>query len=605
MVFKSCFLFCCFFRDFINLLSLLKEMANLFVYFSHFLSSWGDRMWSFGVGLFLIKISPESLQLTAVHGLSMGLSVLFLGALVGDIVDETPRLKAAQTALLLQNLFVVICAVVIYLFLMFTQDILAIGEWTRYAFYALVILLCVLSRLTSMARQIAVEKDWIVQMCGKDTDLLATMTSLLRFIDLTTQVLAPIATGLIMSYGGVEFGALFIGAWNLGSVFIEYYFLWKVYNTVPALKKRKDLTKSQADETKVEEEFVNTGQAHEDGKLMTNTEEIISSPEKEYLQNVKESDVDTTVQDSEDVGNTEPTVIKEKNVKNSHKSCRCTRIFSSLERLYKGWPVYVHYDVRHAGLALACLYMTVLGFDSVTVGYAKMQGLTEALVGGTMGVAAFFGIFGTVMYQFMRRGLGLQRTGMFGLSLQISCLTLCVVSVWMPGTPFNLSLEEKSNATLQADLNCTQGKACLWRKFNCNIHVFFLKYRNSDSGNETNNCIPLTSNISIWMLLAGIVTARFGLWVADLSISQIFMESVQEKERGKVNGVQNSLNQLMDMLKYLMVVLAPHQHQFGLLVIISFCFICLGWLFYAYYLRKSRGHFFHFEKCVISGDSPG
>lgn len=71
------------------------------------------------------------------------------------------------------------------------------------------------------------------------------MTASLRRIDLATQVLAPIATGLIMSFAGVEFGALFIGGWNLGSVVIEYYFLWKVYNTVPALKKKKDLNKSQ------------------------------------------------------------------------------------------------------------------------------------------------------------------------------------------------------------------------------------------------------------------------------------------------------------------------------------------------------------------------
>lgn len=50
-------------------------------------------MWSFGVGLFLINISPGSLQLTAAYGLSIGLSVLLFGALVGDIVDASPRLK--------------------------------------------------------------------------------------------------------------------------------------------------------------------------------------------------------------------------------------------------------------------------------------------------------------------------------------------------------------------------------------------------------------------------------------------------------------------------------------------------------------------------------
>jgi len=53
----------------------------------------GDRMWGFGVGLFLVIISPQDLRVTAIYGLSMGVSVLLFGALVGDWVDKTPRLK--------------------------------------------------------------------------------------------------------------------------------------------------------------------------------------------------------------------------------------------------------------------------------------------------------------------------------------------------------------------------------------------------------------------------------------------------------------------------------------------------------------------------------
>ena len=71
------------------------------------------------------------------------------------------------------------------------------------------------------------------------------MTAILRRIDLATQILSPIATGFIISFIGVEYGALFIGGWNVLSVFAEYYLLWKVYNTVPSLRKVKDLRKSE------------------------------------------------------------------------------------------------------------------------------------------------------------------------------------------------------------------------------------------------------------------------------------------------------------------------------------------------------------------------
>ncbi|CAG5116589.1 unnamed protein product [Candidula unifasciata] len=582
--------------------------TNFFVYWSHFLSAWGDRMWSFGVGLFLINISPDSLQLTAAYGLSMGLSVLLFGALVGDIVDATPRLKAAQTALVLQNLFVVACAVVVYLFLVFRSEILSFGDWTMYVTYTVIILLSVLSKLTSMARQIAVEKDWIVEICGTDFDKLATMTATLRRIDLTTQVLAPIATGLIMSFAGVHFGALFIGGWNLCSVVVEYYFLWKVYNTVPALKKKKDLKKSQVsavaedvvddneelpaltaeDNTEALDAADDTQGAHKEdnsntldgtkSKLRTTTLDIM-----EHLSNVNERSGDPEQIQS----------VEEKTVK--RQKCRCSRMFNSFERLYRGWPVYASYNVLHAGIALACLYMTVLGFDSVTVGYAKMQGVTEGMVGLAMGIAALFGIFGTFMYPVMRRRLGLTRTGIFGFSLEIMCLILCVVSVWMPGSRFNLSHALGHDPGLSANSNCTQDPTELK---NSNQ-----SYNATSDVNVTLDCYEATiqqeSYLSVALLLTGIAMARFGLWIADLTVTQLFMERVKESERGKVNGVQSALNQLMDMCKFLMVVLAPYDYQFGLLVLISFTFICIGWLFYALFLHKDRGHFFHFEKCLI------
>ena len=49
-------------------------------------------MWSFGVGLFLISLSPNSLQLPAVYGFSSGGATLLFAGLVGYWVDNTPRL---------------------------------------------------------------------------------------------------------------------------------------------------------------------------------------------------------------------------------------------------------------------------------------------------------------------------------------------------------------------------------------------------------------------------------------------------------------------------------------------------------------------------------
>lgn len=86
----------------------------------------------------------------------------------------------------------------------------------------------------------------------------------------------------------------------------------------------------------------------------------------------------------------------------------------------------------------------------------------------------------------------------------------------------------------------------------------------------------------------GYIYIFLGLWIVDLSVTQLFLQTVKERERGLVSGVQNSLNQLMDMLKALMVILAPYPEEFGMLTFISFGFVCLGCLLYIKFLVSNR-----------------
>jgi len=50
------------------------------IYTSHLLSSWGDRMWAFAVGLYLIILYPKSLQVKEAleDKLLGGVDVMFL-----------------------------------------------------------------------------------------------------------------------------------------------------------------------------------------------------------------------------------------------------------------------------------------------------------------------------------------------------------------------------------------------------------------------------------------------------------------------------------------------------------------------------------------------
>jgi iron-regulated transporter 1 len=69
--------------------------------------------------------------------------------------------------------------------------------------------------------------------------VLSSMNSIMRRIDLSCKLLAPVAAGLLMSLKSTVAAAVFIAVWNALSTFGEYYFLHIVYTKVPALAEKR------------------------------------------------------------------------------------------------------------------------------------------------------------------------------------------------------------------------------------------------------------------------------------------------------------------------------------------------------------------------------
>lgn len=118
----------------------------------------------------------------------------------------------------------------------------------------------------------------------------------------------------------------------------------------------------------------------------------------------------------------------------------CYQMAEPLRTFRDGWVAYYNQSIFFAGMALAFLYMTVLGFDCITTGYAYTQGLNGSILSLLMGASAITGIFGTVAFTWIRKKCGLIRTGFLSGMVQLSCLMLCVVSVFTPGSPFDLTV---------------------------------------------------------------------------------------------------------------------------------------------------------------------
>ena len=78
--------------------------------------------------------------------------------------------------------------------------------------------------------------------------------------------------------------------------------------------------------------------------------------------------------------------------------------------------------------------MTVLGFDNITWAYALLQCVPEWVLGILVAVSGFCGVAGSRTYPHLRTKLGVERSGVVGMSILVFCLTFCVLSIWLPGT---------------------------------------------------------------------------------------------------------------------------------------------------------------------------
>ncbi|XP_058044921.1 solute carrier family 40 member 1 [Ahaetulla prasina] len=527
--------------------------AKVLLYFGHALSTWGDRMWHFAVSVFLVELYGNSLLLTAVYGLVVAGSVLLLGAIIGDWVDKNSRLKVAQTSLIVQNASVILCGILLMIVFLFKAQLLNLYQgWLLTLCYILVISIANVANLASTATGITIQRDWVVVVAGDNRSKLADMNATIRRIDQLTNILAPMAVGQIMTFGSPVIGCGFISGWNLISMCLEYTLLYKVYKKTPALAHK---TGSKGEESELKQLNVQKdgeSKGTEGVQLIHKKETAVSEPERE------------------------------------NTSC-LSRMAEPFSIFRDGWVSYYNQSVFLAGLALAFLYMTVLGFDCITTGYAYTQGLSGSTLSLLMGASALTGILGTVAFTWLRNKCGLIRTGIISGIAQLSSLVLCVISVFTPGSPLDLTVSPFADISARLfESNPLPTLApegdFLEMAFTTEMPAL-INATSSDPGLAPS---PV-SLISVSLLFAGVIVARVGLWSFDLTVTQLIQENVIESERGIINGVQNSMNYLLDLLHFIMVILAPNPEAFGLLVIISVSFVTMGHIMYFRFAHKSLG----------------
>ena len=131
------------------------------IYFSRGLSAWGDRLWSFGAGIFMVELAPENLRLVSIYGLVLSVSVIIFGAFIGDWIDKSKRLTAAKLFLAVQNLATAFSCILLGLYFGRIGDTYW-PSWLPDVIPIITIFLADIAQVASVGSKIVVEKDWIV-----------------------------------------------------------------------------------------------------------------------------------------------------------------------------------------------------------------------------------------------------------------------------------------------------------------------------------------------------------------------------------------------------------------------------------------------------------
>lgn len=494
----------------------VSKKSFYLLYTAYSISSFGDRMWTFAVSLIMVLIG--GLKLIGLYQLIDGLSSMAFSSIIGNMLDRYKRNVGIQAVLAGNNLSLVISSLCLYYCLSKNEcDILYFASLIGALFFS------ALSNIASSGEKLAFTKDWIVVLATYSNGdvTLAECNSKMHIIDQTSAMLSPVFVGYMLTFQSYQTIAILLAIWNVISWIIEFILLKKLYNSVPHLSTRSR----------------------------------------------KNIDTGIPLLDS-----------KYKNSNNDENKKVVKLSFYSMLKTYFGQPVFL------AAFSLALLYFTVLGFDGLGIGYAKTMGLPEVWIGYSRFIGSALGVLSAFIYPFIQKCIGTEKTSLLGFIFQIVCLLFAVVSIFLPGSPFdpkefydtfNLSTWFKnifSGATfvrMSGKITGDESDNLLLSTSKTIINTTSIMSSNNDKKMiDDSNIFGLSSNpSSVLIFLFGIITARFGLWLIDIGITQIMQENIPESQRGTVFGVQGS-----------------DVRTFGILIIISVLAVIIGFIFYLSFL---------------------
>ena len=226
-----------------------------------------------------------------------------------------------------------------------------------------------------------------------------------------------------------------------------------------------------------------------------------------------------------------------------HQSRRKTVDFQ-LSSLLRPWKQYFKSPAFLASFSLSLLYLTVLSTGVHWQTYMlslQFSGMSVAIL---RLAAVTSELSATVLAPFLMKRIGPIRSGLWSINWQLAWLTLAI--------------------------------------------TIFLS-------------LPDGTKMAEAGLTAGIVMSRLGLWGLDLSVQFIVQESVSEESRGSFSACEMGLQNLFELVIFMVTIVWADPVLFRVPVIVSFGAVAISAGCFAGFVRKERGHLIHMNHCLGGG----
>ncbi|GAA5880508.1 hypothetical protein JCM3774_000631 [Rhodotorula dairenensis] len=211
---------------------------------------------------------------------------------------------------------------------------------------------------------------------------------------------------------------------------------------------------------------------------------------------------------------------------------------------WNNWRTFVRNPIFYSSLSISLLYLTVLSFDGSMLAYLKSHRYPDPFVAGMRGVGVVTGLMGTLAMPMLEKRIGLVRTGTWSVFSEVITLIPALLAFFVATPP--------------------EGKR-------------------GSAGNDA-------------MLFTGMALSRVGLWSFDLAQLKELQQALDDHpNRNSIMALQFSLQNLLDLVKYVVTMILNQPSQFKWAVLISFCAVVCGAACYLIYAKKERGHLVHLE----------